>query len=190
MLDITFSYFFESEEFFVRERRSSEIRIKGVSSDIILEIIMFCAPDIYGHIFYIVSGMESLGDGCPVFVIDTAFEKQLQQFLETIIEFRRLRESDGVIIAMQGMLNVYGYIIQDPVLDHPFDYLIVPPVGIELDEEPHFLDPLGEIVEIRPQGRFAAADTDAVEQSFPSVEEIEERFLRDEIVLEKHHLLR
>jgi len=74
MLDITFSYFFEFFQFFFAERCPSEIRIKRIPSDIILEIIMFCTSDIDCHILYIIKRMKSLSDRSPIFVIYLAFQ--------------------------------------------------------------------------------------------------------------------
>ena len=57
MLDISFRYLFEMQKFFIIERCASEVRIEGIASDIILQIIVFCTSDIHRHILYIISGM-------------------------------------------------------------------------------------------------------------------------------------
>jgi hypothetical protein len=74
VLDITFSYFFEIFKLFVAERRASEIRVKRISADIILQVIMLCASDVDRHILDIVSGMQSLSDRGPVFIVYLALQ--------------------------------------------------------------------------------------------------------------------
>jgi hypothetical protein len=91
---------------------------------------------------------------------------------------------------MEGMFEVHCDVVQNTILDHPFDHHIISAIGIQFDQESHLLDPLGEVVEILMQCRFSSANTDAIQQTLPAFQEVEKHFFGDQIVLKKHHFFR